>query len=48
MSCCHQVQWQKNQVTLARRWWKKSERGDPSSEKEMLDKFKAAGKRWRK
>ncbi len=40
-------QWLQNQKVLARRWWKRFERGQPSSEQELLDKFKALGTRWR-
>ena len=43
-----QLQWKKNQYTLARRWWKKCERGEPANDEELLSKFNAAGKRWRK
>jgi hypothetical protein len=43
-----QLQWKKNQHTLARRWWKKCQRGDPASDEELLSKFNAAGKKWRK
>ena len=40
-------QWKANQLVLARRWWRKCERGQPSSDEELMEKFKQVGLKWR-